>query len=102
MTKSDARQLEKSYMTSGIVNLGAVTLNSGRNITCNVLVKATSLYDSAGNSFTLEPTVKNNSNISAAKTDGSQTIQLDGKTNKSSRQASGLYEGSYTIVFAYN
>jgi len=99
---SDAKQLELTYLTSETVNLGAVTLNSGRNITCNVVVKAASLCDSAGNGFTLEPTIKNNPYASAAKTDGSQTIQFDGKTNKSSRQASGLYEGSYTVVFAYN
>ncbi len=102
MDESDARQLEKSYLTSETINLGAITLNSGSNITCNVVVKAASLFDSAGNVFTIEPTVKNNSYASAAKTDGSQTIQFDGKANKSSSQASGLYHGSYTVVFAYN
>jgi len=102
IAESDARQLEQSYLTSENVNLGAITLNSGKNISCNVVVKAASLFDDAGNGFTLEPTVKNNSYASAAKADGSQTIQLDGKANRSSSQASGLYQGSYTVVFAYN
>jgi len=102
IAERDARQLEQSYLTSENVNLGAITLHSGKNISCNVVVKSASLFDAAGNGFTLEPTVKNNSYASAAKADGSQTIQLDGKARRSSSQASGLYQGSYTVVFAYN
>ena len=102
IAQSDARQLEQSYLTSENVNLGAITLHSGKNISCNVVVKAASLVDAEGNEFTLEPTIKNNSYASAAKADGSQTIQLNGKANRSSSQASGLYQGSYTVVFAYN
>ena len=101
IAESDVRQLEQSYLTSENINLGAITLNSGKNISCNVVVKAASLFDGSGNRFTLEPTV-NNSYASAAKADGSQTIQLNGKANRSSSQASGLYQGSYTVVFAYN
>ena len=101
IAESDARELEQSYLTSENVNLGAITLHSGKNISCNVVVKTASLFDAAGNGFTLEPAVKNDSYVSAA-ADGSQTIQLEGKTNRSGNQASGLYQGSYTVVFAYN
>lgn len=102
IAESDVLQLEQAYLTSENVNLGAITLHSGKNISCNVVMKAASLFDAAGNGFTLEPSVKNNSVASAAKADGSQTIQLDGKANRSISQASGLYQGSYTVVFAYN
>jgi hypothetical protein len=102
IAESDVRELEQSYLTSENVNLGAITLHSGKNISCNVVVRTASLVDSAGNGFTLEPSVNNNSYASAAKADGSQTIQLAGKANKSNSQASGLYQGSYTVVFAYN
>lgn len=102
IAESDAREMEQSYLTSENVHLGAVTLNSGKNISCNVVVKSASLFDSAGHGFTLEPSVTNNSDASAAKADGSQTIQLDGKANRSRSQESGNYEGSYTVVFAYN
>ena len=102
IAESDARQLEQSYLTSENVNLGAITLHSGKNISCNVVVKTASLIDSEGNGFTLEPLVNNNSYASGAKADGSQTIQLAGKANRSNSQASGLYQGSYTVVFAYN
>jgi len=100
--ESDAKQLEQAYLKSENVNLGVLTINSGRNITCNVVVKSASLFDAAGNGFTIEPSVKNNSYASAAKADGSQTVQLNGRTDRSSSQASGLYQGSYTVVFAYN
>lgn len=35
-------------------------------------------------------------------TDGDQTLQLTGNVNTLREQQSGLYEGSYTVVFAYN
>jgi len=101
IAESNVLHLEQAYLTSENVNLGAITLHSGKNISCNVVVKTASLFDAAGNGFTLEPAVKNDSYVSAA-ADGSQTIQLEGKTNRSGNQASGLYQGSYTVVFAYN
>lgn len=100
--ESDDRTFGPSVLTSENINLGAITLHSGKNIACNVVVKPASLFDAAGNGFMLKPTVKNNSSASAAKADGSQTIQLGGKSNRSGSQASGLYEGSYTVVFAFN
>jgi hypothetical protein len=82
------------------VKLGAITLFSGRDITCNVVLKAANLSDASGNAFTIEPTVNNNSAVALA--NGSNTIQLNGTTNLNNKQASGQYAGSYTVVFAYN
>lgn len=89
-------------LTSEKLNLGTITLNSGKDITCNVVLKPAALSDSQGNGFTIEPAVTNNLLAAAARANGSQTIQLGGTTNRTSSQASGLYEGSYTVVFAYN
>lgn len=89
-------------LTSENINLGAITVNSGKDITCNVVLKPATLSDSLGNDFMLEPTVNNNTLASITQQNGSQTIQLGGKTNMASDQASGLYKGSYTVVFAYN
>ena len=102
ISESNAKQLEQSNLNSETINLGAITLYSGKNMSCNIVVKPASLFDSAGNGFTLDPTIKNNPFGSDAKADGSQTIQLDGKANRSPNQASGVYQGSYTVVFAYN
>ena len=87
---------------SEIVKLGAITVFSGKDITCNVVLKAASLSDSSGNAFTIDPLVNNDPNAAVAQANGSQTIQLNGNTNMNSNQAAGLYTGSYTVVFAYN
>ena len=89
-------------LSSETLNLGAITIVSGKDVTCNVVLKPAALTDSAGNGFTLEPAIQNDLFASAAKANGSQTIRLGGTTNRTSNQASGLYEGSYTVVFAYN
>jgi hypothetical protein len=82
------------------VKLGAITLFSGKDITCNVVLKAANLSDASGNAFTIEPSVDNNSAVALA--NGSQTIKLNGTANMNNNQASGQYAGSYTVVFAYN
>lgn len=89
-------------LASETLNLGAITIFSGKDITCNVVLKSAALTDSAGNGFTIEPAVQNDVFASATKANGSQTIRLGGTTNRTNSQASGLYEGSYTVVFAYN
>ncbi|MDO9578959.1 MAG: hypothetical protein Q7J06_00075 [Bacteroidales bacterium] len=38
----------------------------------------------------------------AQRTDGNQTLRLTGRARMMQGQASGLYQGSYTMVFAYN
>ncbi len=83
------------------VNLGAMTINSGSNVAVNVVMKQATVTDSVGNGFTLDPTVSNNE-LASATSNGSQTIQLNGTANLAADQASGVYQGSYTIVFAYN
>lgn len=102
IAKNDTKQIEQTDPTSETINLGAITLYSGKNRICNIVIKPASLSDSAGNGFILEPAIKNNPLGSDTKADGSQTIQLDGKANRSPNQASGVYQGSYTVVFAYN
>jgi len=83
------------------VDLGAITVNSGSSIAVNIVVNSASLADAKGNNFTLDPTVSN-SLASASLKSGSQTIELNGTVNLASDQASGVYQGSYTVVFAYN
>ena len=87
---------------SETVKLGAITVFSGKDITCNVVLKAANVSDASGNGFSIEPTVNNDTNTAVAQANGSQTIQLNGTTNMNSNQASGQYTGSYTVVFAYN
>jgi hypothetical protein len=88
--------------TSSSVELGAMTINSGSNVTVGVVIKPAALSDSQGNGFTIDPALNHNSLASVAQSNGSQTLQLNGTANLAADQASGLYQGSYTVVFAYN
>lgn len=97
-----ATEITSTNLASETLNLGAITIFSGKDVTCNVVFKPASLSDSAGNGFMIEPAVQNELFASATRPNGSQTIQLGGTTNRTSSQASGLYAGSYTVVFAYN
>ena len=84
------------------LNLGTMTVNSGSSATVNVVLKPATLSNSQGNGFTLDTSLNNNATTSVTQSNGSQNIQLNGIANLSANQASGLYAGSYTVVFAYN
>lgn len=97
-----AAGVPETLLTSETLKLGVLTINSGKDITCNVVVKSAALSDSAGNGFTLSPFLKNDVFASAGGHNGSQTVELSGTTSRTGNQPSGLYRGSYTVVFAYN
>jgi hypothetical protein len=99
---TDIKAMEQNALTSETLNLGMLTINSGRDITCNVVVNPASLFDSAGNGFTVAPVLKNGTIASVAPSNGSHTMELSGKTIRNINQPSGQYQGSYTVVFAYN
>ena len=84
------------------VNLGEIKINSGIGIACNVVMKPATLSDTNGNGFTIEPSATNYGQADAQRTDGNQTLRLTGRARMMQGQASGLYQGSYTMVFAYN
>ena len=84
------------------VSLGEIKINSGTSIACNVVMKPATLSDTNGNGFTIEPSATSYGQTDAQRTDGNQTLQLTGRARMMQGQASGLYQGSYTMVFAYN
>ena len=88
--------------TSPTVNLGTMTINSGSSATVNVVLKSATVSSVEGSAFTLDPSLNTGALASVAQSNGSQNIQLTGTANLNSDQPSGLYEGSYTVVFAYN
>lgn len=87
---------------SKALDLGAMTVNSGTNSTVGVVIKQASLSDTNGNGFTIAPFLSDNSLASSGSSNGSQVLHLNGTANLAPDQASGLYQGSYTVVFAYN
>jgi len=84
------------------VSLGSIHISSGKNIACNLTVNTAKLVDEKGNGFSVEPIANYNGKSDSQRVEGSQTIELAGLAMLNSNQASGLYHGSYTLVFAYN
>lgn len=89
-------------LTSETLNLGAITINSGKNIACNIVLTSASVTDNHGNTFVVDPAVQDTSISTDLKSAGLQTVKLGANANIIGSQASGQYEGSYTVVFAYN
>jgi len=90
------------------VLLGEVTVRSGSDVACNIVVKPATVSGSEGELLTMETSLNQRIGEESKKlnewehTDGDQTLQLTGNVNTLRKQQSGLYEGSYTVVFAYN
>jgi len=101
-TQSAVAQSGESNLNYENVNLGKFKINSGSDIACNVILKSATLSDANGNGFIIEPSATVSGQSVAPRTDGNQTLQLKGKARLMQGQASGLYQGSYTMVIAYN
>jgi hypothetical protein len=82
--------------------MGTIRINSGQNVACNVTFKPALLLDRNGNEFILEPLARNSEGIDIQRVDGIKNIELIGRATLDSSQAKGVYQGSYTLVFAYN
>lgn len=91
-----------SRMNTRKIDLGEIAVNSGKNVACNVMMKAATLSDNNGNQFTIEPTTTLSGQQDVQRADGSQNLRLTGQAMLNQNQANGLYSGSYTMVFAYN
>jgi hypothetical protein len=84
------------------LDLGSVEISSGVDVACNLTIKPAALTDASGNAFTVEPVASYAGMPQSTRIDGSQMIDLAVNAQALSNQASGLYQGSYTLVFAYN
>jgi hypothetical protein len=84
------------------INLGKFKINSGEAVACNIVINQADLSDANGNALTIEPCATSSGQSEAQHTDGNQTLQLQGKAYVKKGQSAGLYQGSYTMVFAYN
>jgi hypothetical protein len=96
-----SESINKSH-AAGNLNLGAITLNSGKDVTCNIVLTSASVTNDQGNAFTIDPAVQNTPYRTEMKSAGLQTVQLGATANLNGVKASGLYAGTYTVVFAYN
>lgn len=100
--QGEMAQSEKGNLNYENVNLGKFKINSGSDIACNVILKSAALSDANGNGFIVEPSATISGQYVEQYTIGIQSLQLKGKARLTLGQTSGLYQGSYTMVFAFN
>lgn len=83
-------------------SMGAVKLNTSRAITYNVVVMPAVLNSDNGSSFTVQPSVAAIDHTNSAVSPGHSTLNITGNTREIQEQKPGNYQGSYSVVFAYN
>lgn len=83
-------------------DMGAIDVKSSKGVVCDVIIEPAKLSDTKGNGFTIEPAIKNSDLSELLPTNGQRTIQLNGTARLLNQQASGQYQGSYSIVLAFN
>jgi hypothetical protein len=84
------------------LDMGEIAIHSGSSIACNVMMKNATLTDDRGNKFVVEPETAMSGQQDVNRADGSQKLHVTGTAMLAQVQANGLYQGSYTMVFAYN
>jgi hypothetical protein len=84
------------------INMGSMQINSAPDVACELTIKPAVLTDDSGNDFSLDPIVNYKGTIDSHQIIGTQTIEIAGRATMNTQQASGLYQGTYTLVFAYN
>ncbi|HOG26008.1 MAG TPA: hypothetical protein PLM86_07465 [Bacteroidales bacterium] len=89
------------------VLLGEFLVHSGTDVAWDVVIKPASLTVFSGESLTLDTSLERSA-ANAGETPGNQqkdadqTLLLNGNVNILREQPSGLYQGSYTVILAYN
>ena len=84
------------------VNLGEIKISSGSNVGYNLIITPAKLSNSSGEDFNISPSLVNNKLEKTILNNGSQTIALKGEASLKQNQVSGIYQGSYTLILAYN
>ncbi len=102
ISNAELTEDNKGFITAENIKMGTIRINSGQNVACNVTFKPAVLFDGNGNGFILEPMTLDSEEADRQRVDGIKNIELVGRATLDSCQAKGLYQGSYTLVFAYN
>lgn len=81
------------------LNLGTVTIHCGIDVSCVVIMQPVSLVNELGKGIEIETAFFARRKKEAP---GTETLNLKAKAWTRSGQDSGIYRGSYEMVFAYN
>ena len=93
---------KQSSNNDNCVCLGEMKINSGASVACNVVVQSGTLSNTKGDSVSIEPSASSSLKAENQFTEGNQTLRLAANTSSLKGMESGLYQGSYSVVFAYN
>ncbi|MDD4920105.1 MAG: hypothetical protein PHX94_05325 [Bacteroidales bacterium] len=106
MEFSRSQDLEEQEDNEPVL-LGEFSVHSGTDVSWDIVIKPASLSGCPGEHLTLETSLEK----CAAHTgetpdkqhdDADQTLLLNGNVNFLREQPSGLYQGYYTVILAYN
>ena len=84
------------------LNLGEITIHSTSAVACNMVLNPATLFDANGNNLHVTLSASTSDNQKTTCTNGSETIHMNGSAQINQNQSSGLYSGSYTLIFAFN
>lgn len=83
-------------------SLGEVKVNSGDAVLCNVMMTSGNLSDVNGNELVIDTAAFDGGQNSSI-IGGNTTLNIKGRAQSTSDQSvTGVYQGTYKMVFAYN
>jgi hypothetical protein len=100
--KAGIRQSGVQSLNLENLNLGSITINSAKEIVYDVILQPAKLSNARGKSFIIEPTVNMDSPSDLIPEERGRTLQINGKAQLLDKQSPGIYQGTYTIVLAFN
>lgn len=84
------------------VNLGEIKISSGSNVGCNLIITPATVSNTSGDNINISPIPAKSTSGESNLTNGNQTITLKANPTFNQTQASGSYQGTYSIILAYN
>lgn len=86
---------------SANIDLGKLTVKTGSSTSCEIVIKPATLTNSAGESLTLETSAIDFLHHANNSSSTNRTLALTGNTT-TIKGETGIYQGSYTIILAFN
>lgn len=90
-----------SAESSQDLDLGKITIKTGSSSSCDIMLKTATLTNRVGESLTLDAAATNFFQLKENPYGNNRTLALIGNTT-TTKENRGTYQGSYTIVLAYN
>ncbi|HCT94872.1 MAG: hypothetical protein A2X19_10675 [Bacteroidetes bacterium GWE2_39_28] len=84
------------------VNLGEIKISSGSNVGCNLIITPATVSNTLGENINISPAPAKSTSGESNLTNGNQTITLKASATLNQTQVSGNYQGTYSIILAYN